>query len=58
MDLDPGPIRRVHRRAPLNDPRSNAREDVDWKDSQTDTSRRILGATERTCEKVLACRHY
>ena len=56
MDLDRGPICRVHSRAPLNDSRPNARDDVDIEDFQTNPTRRTLGASKMMCEKAIDCR--
>ena len=51
LDRTPrGPTRRVDCRAPLGDSRPYAREDVDWKASRTDSTRRTPGSTEATSE--------
>ena len=55
MDCDHGPILRVDRRAPLDDPRLGAREDVDLEDSRTGTTQRTPRVPERTCGKATAC---
>ena len=53
MDRDCGPIRQVDCRAPLGESRPNAREDVDQKDSPTNTARRIPGPRIRRAGRQL-----
>ena len=58
MGRDRGPICCVDCRAPIDDPRLTAREDVDREVSQIDTTRRTPGAPETTCGMASACRHW
>ena len=43
----------IGRRAPLDNPRPNAREDMDMEDSPADSTRRTPGASKTMCRKAV-----